>query len=162
MSIAAYYLQFDTVSFTQVFSEPTASPVTYVNVTIDGKVISGFNATLVSTTGIAPGPWITTFAVTGIFGEDIATNHTFITVKQPELTERSYTDYDTMMADFGKNWDIVRYYAPDATPTKTAIFNFLYQGTPIPISTTVYTVPTRWYSRLQTICQSIRPNRVTT
>lgn len=158
--IPSYVLQFAPLNFTITFSGVGLnSSITYRNVTVDGKPVSGITVTK-GTPTFDTGFWTVNFTVTGAFGEDIATNNTFITVKEANLSERTYVDYDVMMSDFKKTWDVVRYYAPDASPTKIAVFNFLTTaGSVQTTSVTVYTVPDRWYSRLQTICQLIRPAR---
>lgn len=159
--IPTYVLQFAPLNFTITFSGiGVNSSITYRNVTVDGKPVSGITVTK-GTPTFGTGFWTVNFTVTGAFGEDIATNNTFITVKESDLSEQTYVDYNVMLADFKKTWDVVRYYAPDPSPTKTAVFNFNRPApaTSTTVSVTVYTVPDRWYSRLQTICQLIRPAR---
>lgn len=160
--IPTYLLQFAPLNFTLSFSGEPNSSLAYRNVTVDGKPVSGVTVTKTSvrTEGMAQ-LWTITFQVTGAFGDDIATQNEFITVKESDLSEKTYTDYDVMLSEFKKTWDVVRYYAPDPSPTKQATFNFVNNLKQTrSTSVTVYTVPDRWYSRLQTICQLIRPARV--
>lgn len=161
--IPTYLLQFAPLNFTLTFAGEPNSSLTYRNVTVDGKPVSGVTVTKVSANpsggiGIL---WTINFQVTGAFGDDIATQNKFITVKESDLSEKTYTDYDVMLSEFKTNWDVVRYYAPDPSPTKLATFNFINNLKQTrSTSVTVYTVPDRWYSRLQTVCQLIRPARV--
>jgi len=153
MSVPSYVMQFAALNFT--IEVVGTSSVTYRNVTVDGIAVTGI--TVSKSVSFASLVWTTTFTVTGAFQEDIATNNEFITVKESNLSERTYNDYDIMMADYKNTWDLIRRYAPDASPTKTASFNFTHSVAPITL--TIYTVPDRWYSRLQTICQLRRPAR---
>ena len=165
MTLSVYGRQFTDVPAgeTVTLTSSVVTPPVYVGATVDGKPISGVTMTLKSV--VFNILYSTTFTLTGQYSYDLATNdeYTAINTKNyilstEDFEQVNYTSYDTLIAEKGKKWDQLIKFFPDTAPEKTVTFTFT-GGTPTTFTQKVHLVPTRHFTRLQSIIQSIVPDR---
>lgn len=144
--------------------------ITYVGATVDGKSIS--SVTMSNTSCVLTDPltqmYTTTFTLTGQYSSDLATEDEFIAINtknyissSEDFEQLTYQLYDQLIAEKGVKWDQIIKFYPDRSPEKTVIYTFT-GGTPTTTTQKVSLIPTRQFTRLQSIMQSISPNRVVT
>ena len=144
--------------------------ITYVGATVDGKSIS--SVTMSNTSCVLTDPltqmYTTTFTLTGQYSSDLATEDEFIAINTKNYISSSenfeqltYKLYDQLIAEKGVKWDQIIKFYPDRSPEKTVIYTFT-GGIPTTVTQKVSLIPTRQFTRLQSIMQSISPNRVVT
>lgn len=144
--------------------------ITYVGATVDGKSIS--SVTMSNTSCVLTDPltqmYTTTFTLTGQYSSDLATEDEFIAINtknyissSEDFEQLTYKLYDQLIAEKGVKWDQIIKFYPDRSPEKTVIYTFT-GGIPTTVTQKVSLIPTRQFTRLQSIMQSISPNRVVT
>jgi hypothetical protein len=171
MPLSTYGTQFRTIpGETETFNSisPTGG-VVFVDVKVDGIVISGPIVTLTSITpgpGAPPAYYTYLFTFTGKYCTDIATNNTFIGYNSVNKTTHTYSSasggeslYATFENDVGTVFDKLISFQPDMSDEKTAIYTFLVDGAPTTRSQKIHLIPTRWYERLQFICNQLHSGR---
>lgn len=170
MSLATYGTQFRTIpNETELFvsTVPTGG-VSFIDVRVDGRVISGPIVTLTSITplGGLPLTYQYTFTFSGKYCTDIAVNNTFVGYNSTTgitYTYSSATAGDTTFAGFesdaGVLFDKVISYLPDSSSEKTAVYTFVVDGIVTTKIQKIHMIPTRWYIRLQALCNKLHVGR---
>lgn len=144
-------------------------------------VMSNTSCTL-ETVGLVS-TYITTYTLTGKYGSDLATKDIYQTINTNNYDENTssfygseakpigdfpvttYNSYAELMAAKAPSststtgWNnIVKFY-PDDTPEKTVTYTFIAQGNTVEYTQKVHLIPTRHFTRLQAIMQSLEPSR---
>lgn len=167
MPLSTYGTQFRTIpSETEIFtSVAAAGGVSFVDVRVDGKVISGPIVTLTSITPVAL-QYQYLFTFTGKYCTDVATNNTFVGYNTATKTTHTYSSalggestYSSFEADVGVVFDKIISYEPDLSNEKTATYTFLVDGVTTTRTQKIHLIPTRWYERLQALCNQLHSGR---
>ncbi len=168
MPLATYGTQFRTIpneTETFVSTSPTGG-VSYVDVKVDGRVITGPIVTLTSIVPYSLGTYLYTYTFSGKYCTDIAVNNSFVgynSITKQTYTYSSTTAGDTTFASFdndaGVLFDKVISYMPDPAREKTAIYTFVVNGSPTTKTQKIHLIPTRWYIRLQDLCNRLHSGR---
>jgi len=170
MPLSTYGTQFRTIpSETEIFTSfSPAGGVVFVDVRVDGRVITGPIVTLTSVTpmGGIPATYQYLFTFTGKYCTDVATNNTFIGYNSVNKTTHTYSSalggeslYATFESGVGTVFDKLISFQPDFSDEKTAIYTFTVDGVSTTRQQKIHLIPTRWYERLQTICNQLHSGR---
>lgn len=170
MPLSIYGTQFRNIpSETETFvsTAPTGG-VVFVSVKVDGRTISGPIVTLTSITplGGMPLTYLYTFTFTGKYCTDVAVNNTFVGYNSVNKTTHTYSSstagdstYVSFEADVGTVFDKIISFEPDMSFEKTAVYTFTVDGVPTTKSQKIHLIPTRWYERLQVLCNQLHSGR---
>ena len=170
MTLATYGTQFRTIpSETETFisTAPTGG-VSFIDVKVDSRVITGPIVTLTSITplGGLPPTYLYTFTFTGKYCTDVAVNNTFVGYNSQNGTTHTYSSstagdisFTNFENDAGTVFDKIISYLPDPSSEKTAVYTFVVDGAPTTRLQKIHLIPTRWYERLQTLCNQLHSGR---
>lgn len=128
--------------------------------------------------------YITTYTLSGKYRDDLATRDIYQVINTNNYDENAssfyeseakptgdfqvttYNSYNELVAARAPSststtgWNnIVKFY-PDDTPEKTVTFTFNAQGVTTEFTQKVHLIPTRYFTRLQSLVQGIAPSRV--
>jgi hypothetical protein len=170
MALATYGTQFRTIpNETEEFVSiaPTGG-VVFLNVKVDGRTITGPIVTLTSITplGGLPPTYRYLFTFTGKYCADLSVNNTFVGYNSVNHTTHTYSSttggdatFASFESDAGVVFDKIISYLPDPSDEKTAVYTFTVDGVPTTKTQKIHLIPTRWYERLQTLCNQLHTGR---
>ena len=140
-------------------------------------VMSNTSCTL-ETVGLVS-TYITTYTLTGKYGDDLATRDIYQAINTNNYDENAssfygseakptgdfsvttYNSYSALLAAKAPShssttgWNnIVKFY-PDDTPEKTVTYTFISQGNTVEYTQKVHLIPTRYFTRLNTLINNI-------
>lgn len=154
-----------TVTLTTYLTGNLQNPWNYVNLVEDElnyPVGNNIIVTFVSHTPGSPlGTYTTTYQITGYYGEDITPYDTFVTNNSKSNVEFVYNSYGSLIANQNTEWDHIVVYKPDDR-REVQLRHVFYNRANVAYSNVfqkVHLVPTRHYTRLANIINSIRPDR---
>ena len=153
------------VAFTDTITLVTTTGATVISfdgVTVEGRLITNVAVSNTSTVPEGLGNQITTYTINGTYGDDLAVDDLYKTVKVLDgivTAQTSYTTYSTLIAD-RSNWTTVQYFRPDPSREKIVRYTFTVNALPQIFEHPVNLVPTRHFTRLQNIIDSTVTNRV--
>ena len=154
-----------TVTLTTYLTGNLQNPWNYVNLVEDElnyPVGNNIIVTFVSHTPGSPlGTYTTTYQITGYYGEDITPYDTFVTNNSKSNVEFVYNSYGSLIANQNTEWDQIVVYKPDDR-REVQLRHVFYNRANVAYSNVfqkVHLVPTRHYTRLANIINSIRPDR---
>lgn len=170
MPLATYGTQFRTIpneTETFVSTAPTGG-VSFIDVRVDGRIITGPIVTLTSITplGGLPVTYLYTFTFSGKYCTDVAVNNTFVGYNSVNRTTHTYSSttggdatFTSFDNDAGVVFDKIISYLPDPSNEKTATYTFIVDGTVTTKTQKIHLIPTRWYVRLQSLCNRLHSGR---
>ena len=167
--IPLYVVQFaninQTVSLTTFLTSNVQNPWSYINLVEDElgfPVGNNITVTFVSHTPGSPlGSYTTTYQITGYYGEDITPQDIFVTNNSKSNVEFVYNGYGSLIANQNTQWDQIVVYKPDDR-REVQLRHVFYNQANLAYDNVfqlVHLVPTRHYTRLASIINSIRPDR---
>ena len=152
------------ITLTTYLTGNVENPWSYINLVEDESnyaVGNNIAVTFVSHTLQGTGVYNTVFNVTGYYGEDITPYDTFVANNSKSNIEFVYNSYGSLIANQNIEWDQIVVYKPD-DKREVELRHVFYNSANVGYDNVyqrVHLVPTRHYTRLANIVNSIRPDR---